>query len=210
MQPTALEPRMVIRLISRQLAGPVLPSLTDVDGNTYAMVQIGTQKWMAESLRTTHYGDGSPIATGLENEDWKATTSGAYATNPYANLSYYYNWYALTDARKICPAGSHAPTKEEWQELFNYLGGASVAALKMKSTTYWDYSPGTNSSGFNAYGAGFREYDGSGTFVSQAARFGSSTSTAATQYYAPMIIFNDIDETPRQKGAGTSVRCIGD
>lgn len=39
-------------------------TLTDVEGHPYKGVQIGTQGWMAENLRTTRYADGSPIDLG--------------------------------------------------------------------------------------------------------------------------------------------------
>lgn len=200
-------------------AGPVLPSLTDIDGNTYAMVQIGTQKWMAESLRTTHYRDGSSIATGLTESQWQTTTSGAYAKNGNSaqeikDYGSHYNWYAMTDSRKLCPAGSHLPTREEWRELVNYLGGMSEAAVKLRSTgtTYWNNSSGTNSSGFNAHGAGFRDAAGFYALVRSQALFGSTTSTDATQFYALGIkaSTDEITEIPRLNATGTSVRCIGD
>lgn len=39
-------------------------SVTDYDGNTYKTVQLGSQCWMAENLKTTHYSDGKGIPTG--------------------------------------------------------------------------------------------------------------------------------------------------
>ena len=36
----------------------------DQDGNSYAVVQIGSQCWMRSNLRTTHFSDGTEIPNG--------------------------------------------------------------------------------------------------------------------------------------------------
>ena len=38
-------------------------TVTDYDGHTYNTVQLGSQCWMAENLRTSHYSDGTAIPT---------------------------------------------------------------------------------------------------------------------------------------------------
>ena len=40
---------------------PSMPSIDDIDGNTYITVQIGDQCWMKENLKTTTYSSGTPI-----------------------------------------------------------------------------------------------------------------------------------------------------
>jgi hypothetical protein len=42
-------------------------SVSDIDGNTYKTIQIGSQVWMAENLRTTKYRDGSNIPVVTDN-----------------------------------------------------------------------------------------------------------------------------------------------
>jgi hypothetical protein len=63
-------------------------TVTDIDGNTYKTIIIGTQIWMAENLKTTKYKDGSNISTGHSDSDWSNLTTGAYAL-----LKYYFHLY---------------------------------------------------------------------------------------------------------------------
>ena len=54
-------------------------TVTDIDGNLYNWVQIGTQYWLANNLKTTKYNNGDSIITGLDDAAWAATTDGAWA-----------------------------------------------------------------------------------------------------------------------------------
>jgi hypothetical protein len=94
-------------------------SVTDIDGNVYEIVQIGTQCWLKQNLKTSKYRNGDPITTGLDNATWVSTTEGAYCYyndnsgyNP--NHGKLYNFLAVNDSRKICPNGWHIPTAAEW------------------------------------------------------------------------------------------------
>src|SRR5665648_308381 len=82
-------------------------TVSDIDGNVYHTVTIGTQVWMAENLKTTKYRNGNPIPNITSN--WAALTSGAYcwynndAATYKANYGALYNWFAVADSRKIAP-----------------------------------------------------------------------------------------------------------
>ena len=44
--------------------------ITDIEGNEYPMIKIGTQFWMAENLETTKFNDGSVIENITDNYGW--------------------------------------------------------------------------------------------------------------------------------------------
>jgi uncharacterized protein (TIGR02145 family) len=146
---------------------PVLTygKLSDIDGNSYKTISIGTQIWMAENLKSTRYNDGTPVPFVSEY------TTGSYLVTPayfwyynneaiYKNIcGAYYNWFAVHTG-KLCPVGWHIPTDSEWQILTDYLGGGSIAGSKMKEkgTVNWLDSniDATNESGFTALPCGLR------------------------------------------------------
>jgi hypothetical protein len=53
---------------------PGTPSVTDIDGNLYYTVQIGTQCWTQSNLKVSKYRNGDSIPTGLSNSSWGGTT----------------------------------------------------------------------------------------------------------------------------------------
>jgi hypothetical protein len=63
-------------------------SVTDIDGNTYSVVEIGDQIWMAENLNVTKYPDGTDISRITDNIEWAnlGNTDDAYCY--YENNAY--------------------------------------------------------------------------------------------------------------------------
>ncbi len=198
-----------------------ITSVTDIDGNTYPVVQIGNQCWIAENLRTTKYNDGSLIPNVTDDQAWSNATTPAwshYENNPSYDATYgkLYNWYTVAGGN-MCPTGWHVPTYDEWEVLINYLGGIMVAGGKMKSTgtQYW-LSPNeaaTNESGFSGLPGGFRVYNNG--FFSDVARYGywwSSTVSDTADAYTKFL--NYIGGVANGSGNswrnGFSVRCIID
>lgn len=137
-------------------------TVTDYDGNSYSTVLIGTQCWMKQNLKTTHYQTGGYISLITDASSWSSLTSAArcYPNGVSSNLSsygYLYNWYAVNGGN-LCPSGWHVPTDQDFTTLKNYLGTNAGGAMKYPGIVYWS-SPNTgatNSSGFSAYGAGYR------------------------------------------------------
>jgi len=58
--------------------GTFLTPVQDYDGNWYEVVKIGSQAWLAQNLRTTHFADGTPIPNVTDNTTWGNLTTGAY------------------------------------------------------------------------------------------------------------------------------------
>ena len=58
----------------------------DVEGNPYDVIQIGTQYWMAQNLRTTKFKNGNSIAQGVDAGDWE-TKSNNGAAFAYYNFN---------------------------------------------------------------------------------------------------------------------------
>ncbi len=199
-------------------------SVTDLDGNVYATIQIGEQVWMAENLRTTKYNDGVSIPYVSDNDAWEALNSGAYSINQ--GLSAYemiygklYNWYAVNTG-KLCPIGWHIPSQEECEELRTYLADnwlGNHAGGKMKSTgntsdqTGLWFAPNegaTNESGFTGLPGGRSGNRDIGRF----GHWWTSTETSAGPWSISLYFENDdLDgyyETSRTPGF--SCRCVQD
>jgi uncharacterized protein (TIGR02145 family) len=198
---------------------PNCGTVTDIDGNVYTTVTIGTQCWMQENLKTTRYNDGSAVAGGLSDAAWQANTSGAYAIydNNAANNSTYgklYNWYAVNSG-KLAPAGWHIPSDAEWKTLTTYLGGDSIAGDKMKAGILWTSYPdivNNNSSGFSGLPAGYRTSNGTYDYIGINGYFWSSTEYSSI-YAWYRTLFHRYSDTYRYfnfNGYGFSVRCVKD
>jgi uncharacterized protein (TIGR02145 family) len=202
-------------------------TVTDIDGNVYATVQIGSQCWMAENLKVERYRNGDFIPAGLSNSGWSSTSSGTsavYSNNPANKATYglLYNWYAVDDARGLCPSGWHVPTDEEWTTLTGFLGGESVAGGGLKTagtlsegTGLWfDPNTGaTNSSGFSALPGGFRSSGGSYGEINYDGYWWTNTeipTIGASWLRALYAVLDDVYRYEQDKVCGLSVRCIRD
>lgn len=188
-------------------------TVTDIDGNVYKTVTIGTQVWMAENLKTTKYRNGDPIPNITDNTAWKKLNSGALCNfNNDANIGdkygKLYNWYAVDDSRNIAPAGWHVPTDAEWTTLIDYLGGEKVAGGKLKEIgiTHWNTpnTGATNETGFTALPGSYRSNDGRFDDI------GISGMWWTTDY--ALFRFMDYDsnavDSDKELMLGLSVRCV--
>ena len=195
-------------------------SVTDIDGNVYNTVTIGTQVWMKENLKVTKYRNGDAIGTTTSDISSETSPKYQWAYNgDEGNVATYgrlYTWYAATDSRGLCPTGWHLPTDTEWTTLTDYLGGGSVAGGKMKEagTTHWS-SPNTsadNSSGFTALPGGYRYYFGPFGNIGSYGYWWSATeyNTTSAWYRGLYYGTSDAHRDYYYKDNGFSVRCVRD
>lgn len=195
-------------------------TVKDHDGNIYKTVKIGDQIWMTENLKVTHYRDGTPIPNVYTNDKWQYATDGAYCMVNNDSIEYkktyglLYNFYAVSNSRKLCPKGWHIPSESECLTLINVLGGHDVAGYKIKdnSANLWKTknTHATNESGFSGLPAGGRGRLGSPGDVGYYATWWSSTSYDSL--YAWHWGLNPekaaIRSNPGHKASGFSVRCM--
>jgi uncharacterized protein (TIGR02145 family) len=209
-------------------------TVKDLEGNSYGIIKIGNQVWMTENLRVGSYRDGSGILSRLYADYEWASAGPACAVYPNSQIDglgsesevakaygLLYNWAAVTDSRGLCPVGYHVPTKADWEELIDYLGGEDVAGGKLKSKRTdpvghprWDEPNDGATDGyyFHALPGGFRSFMGWFDYVGYSAEWWSSTELD-DNFSGMMVIYSDESSatlTYRDKNCGLSVRCIQD
>jgi len=201
------------------VAGTIYNEVTDVDGNSYNTIVIGTQTWMAENLKTTRLNDGTSIPLVTSSATWGTLLTPAYCWYNNDEASYkvtygaLYNWYTAKTG-KLCPSGWHIPSDAEWTTLTDYLGGLSIAGGKMKEaeTAHW-ISPNigaTNESGFTGLPAGYRDRTSGFLNIGTYALWWSSTEINSTDSWGRGLY--NLDATVYRynyyNNHGFSVRCI--
>lgn len=120
-------------------------SFTDPrDGQSYDIVQIGPQTWMAENLNYEIEGSACP-------------------EGDKRNCSKYGRLYTWAAAQKVCTEGWHLPDRADFEQLIasaagtDLASGMAVAGEKLKSTSGWfKKGNGSDDFGFNALPAGYR------------------------------------------------------
>jgi uncharacterized protein (TIGR02145 family) len=197
----------------------------DYDNNVYHTVTIGTQEWLMENLKTTHYNNGDAIpnitSDGSPLYEWGDTASGAYCwyDNDINNKDVYgalYNWLAVNDARSIAPVGFRVATETDIDNLITLLGGLASTGGKLKETgtLHWT-TPNTGASdefGFKAVPNGFRQRYTTFHDINIYAGYWTSTSIDADYARIYELYNNTSDITQDQwvKNSGMAVRCVRD
>jgi uncharacterized protein (TIGR02145 family) len=164
------------------------------DSQSYKIVKIGDQVWMAENL------------------NYEIEYCPCYeSVSEYCNITgRYYSW---SKALEACPVGWHLPSNVEWRVLFDEVGGASNANMILKSQVGWmNGHNGIDSVGFAMIPAG--DYWGRTSVwaIGDGAYFW--TSTEYNSGYAYAYIASGSSDFARAQDVDKhnqfSVRCVKD
>jgi len=217
-----LKPNEEVVHTVKKIGGVSGGSLTDSrDGKKYKVVKIGTQTWMAENL------------------NYNASGSKCYDNKP-ANCNKYgrlYNWATtmaldsscnhgtcfgqLTPKRQdICPKDWHLPTKDEYGQLDDFIGGENTAGKFLKAKSGWNKNGnGEDKFGFSALPGGSGNANGSfgifGTVLTAGGYGGWWSSSEGNSEYAYILQMHDISDVANYTGGDVkwrllSVRCVQD
>jgi uncharacterized protein (TIGR02145 family) len=192
-------------------------SIYDSEGNKYKTIQIGTQTWMAENMKSASLNDGTDIPFILDATAWSGLSTPGYCWFNGDSVGYgaIYNWYTV-ETGKICPEGWHVPSDNEWTTLTDYLGGISVSGGKLKEsgTSHWmtPNTGATNESGFTGLPTGYRSNSGLYSSIGGYGYWWSSTEASTTEaYYRDSYYrYNSVDRSSTNKKSGATIRCIKD
>jgi len=167
------------------------------NGRKYRTVNIGGKTWMAE------------------NVNYQAGNSWCYEGDN-SNCEIYGRLYDWNTAKTVCPAGWHLPSRAEWGELAEAVGGI-LASKALKSTYGWDNNGnGTDVYGFSALPGGFRHPAGSFGSAGTRGYWWAVTewsSTGGSGAYQLCMYFDYDDVNYEYRGGkdeGVSVRCVRD
>jgi uncharacterized protein (TIGR02145 family) len=214
--------------------------VTDVDGNIYKTIIIGSQTWMAENLKTTRFNDSTEIPNVSDSLAWSALDTPAYcwynndSATKKAIYGALYNWHTINTG-KLPPVGWHVPLQSDWVTLTNYLiangynyDGSinnSFYAKSLASAMGWTYSPlpgvvgstdyqeKRNASGFTALPGGMHNSNGTFSYIGDFGYWWTSTKESDTKawYYSMYTHSVSMQSAGNATlGYGFSVRCIND
>jgi len=168
------------------------------DGKTYNKVTIGTQTWMAENL----------------NYDVPNVTTDVCYNNSADSCAKYGRLYDWATAKSACPANWHLPSDAEWMLLRSAVGGRSISATKLKSSTGWNSSAyakvGTDDYGFSALPGGGGNSYGDFYSVGEQGYWWSATEYDRLNAWVWWMLdaLENVNSQQIGKDAKYSVRCV--
>jgi len=179
-------------------------SSIEFNGSIYHLVEIGSQCWFRENLRTDKDTNGNP----LNYEDLAFCNDDPSTINEYGLL------YSENILNSLCPQNWHVPNSEEANTLIAVLGGDYIAGGAVKSTVLnspsWD---GTNIAGFDLVPTGRVQGSVNSGFGSESIVWTSSSYGISGLYntvFGAATGTLQIIEPTIMVGWKCSVRCLRD
>ena len=180
-------------------------------------VQIGDQVWMTKNINTLVFNNGDTILQARSNEDWVNAAKNkipawCYMDNDQSNGAEngrLYNYWAVIDTRGLAPEGWRIPTDDDFNKLLQEVGATN--GNKLKSTSGWENGGnGTNSLGFNATPAGYRNATGLFNPKGRLTCWWTLTEKSSGSAFGYVLIAadNSFKKDEYYKRSGLSVRCL--
>ncbi|MCC5918892.1 MAG: fibrobacter succinogenes major paralogous domain-containing protein [Cryomorphaceae bacterium] len=192
--------------------------VTDASGNQYQTVIIGEYEWMAEDLKSTRFCDGDQIE--LASNNWSTTNSAAFRPyNVNDQTVLYYNHFAVTSGKNICPCNWRVPSVDIWNYTINMLGGKNIAAFEMGNGEDIDRFVASDFSarGEEPFGRSGLNFQDNGRIRAS----GNYNGNNATLYWTPNFDSNDegiaflvftyynmLEFTSYHRRTGFPIRCV--
>ena len=167
-------------------------TVTDIDGNVYHTVTIGTQTWMVENLNSTKYRNGEPLLS----DEWCNYLNDASYGMKYGKL---YKWSAVTNIRNLAPLGWHIASDDEWSTLGNYIISNGL-----------NFKEG---SGFNMLSGGYKLWDGSFLDIETRGYWWSPIIKGSSYIWNSLYLYSNSSTLSRFSNPNDysfSVRCVKD
>jgi uncharacterized protein (TIGR02145 family) len=148
-------------------------NLLEMNNQYFETAQIGNQVWMAKNLNIDRFQNGELIQEAKNIGEWGIATKEEIPAWCYYNYNSdyaeifgrLYNGFAVKNPKELAPKGWHIPTKKEWWELIQYLGGKDRFACSSSMLRLNIYEcqklgipvewAGTNDFGFSALPGSF-------------------------------------------------------
>jgi uncharacterized protein (TIGR02145 family) len=207
--------------------------------DTYPIVVIGTQTWLAKNLNyvvegSKCFGEGGEVVIEIDGHESSKTLSNTEVQANCVKYGRLYDWATAmgfpsscnenscssqiqSKHKGICPSGWHIPSNDEWDILMNYVGGYETAGAKLKATSDWnDYKGksgnGTDDYGFSAMPGGRGHSDGTFGSVGDQGRWLSASEIEDNTAYRRSIYYDRENATlgDLDKSGLYSVRCVKD
>ena len=183
---------------------------TDQKTANVKTITIGNQTWMAENLSTSKFANTEKIPVLNSIDEYKKKGDQKTTLSVVLQKEHFYNWFAATDSRNICPIGFRVPTTNDWNTLINTLGSDPVVVAKqLKSKNLWSQT-GSDDYNFTAKPVGILTTDDK-YLVDVHTAFWSQTPSTVSQLNGEYFLFdasNKAKMSGNRKTALASVRCI--